>query len=66
MFYSVECMRPMVYDWSTSLLITMKQQLTDCKLGRIKNFRYASILRTFFFERVSGLIPRVDVPPHSL
>ena len=35
MFYAVECMRPTVYDWSTALLINMKQQLSDCKMGKV-------------------------------
>jgi hypothetical protein len=52
MFYVVECLRPMVYDWCTSLLANMKSQLTDCKLGRMRNFGFASILCSFFFERV--------------
>jgi len=30
-FYSVECLRPMIYDWCTSLLANMKSQLTKCK-----------------------------------
>jgi hypothetical protein len=33
MFYTVECLRPTVYDWCTSLLANMKSQLTDCKQG---------------------------------
>jgi hypothetical protein len=28
MFYSVECLRPMVYDWCTLILDNMKIQLT--------------------------------------
>ena len=32
-FYAVECMQPTVYDWSTTLLSNMKQQLSDCKMG---------------------------------
>jgi hypothetical protein len=28
MFYSVQCLRPMVYEWCTSLLVNMKSQLT--------------------------------------
>jgi hypothetical protein len=44
----------------------MKSQLNDCKLGRMKNFRFASILCSFFFERVPNLIPRVEIPPHDL
>ena len=55
MFYAMECMRPTVYDWSTALLSNMKQQLSDCKMGRVRNFSFDSILSTFFFERVLGL-----------
>jgi hypothetical protein len=29
MFYALECMRPTVYDWCTSLLTNMKGQLTE-------------------------------------
>ena len=29
MYYAVECMRPTIYDWSTSLLGNMKQHLED-------------------------------------
>ena len=35
MFYAVECMRPTVYDWSTTLLGNMKHQLSECKVGRV-------------------------------
>ena len=66
MFYAVECMRPMVYDWSTTLLGNMKHQLSECKMGRVRNFSFSSILSTFFFERVPGLNPRVDVPLHRV
>ena len=66
MFYAVECMRPTVYDWRTALLSNMKQQLSDCKMGRIRKFGFGSILSTFFFERVLGLSPRVDIPPHKV
>ena len=66
MFYVVECMRPTVYDWSNALLSNMKQHLSDCKMGRVRNFVFSSILSTFFFERVPGLSPRVDVPPHGV
>ena len=66
MFYAVECMRPTVYDWSTTLLSNMKQQLSDFKMVRVQNFGFSSILSTFFFERVPGLSPRVDVPLHGV
>ena len=35
MFYAVECMRPTMYDWSTTLLGNMKHQLSECKMGRV-------------------------------
>ena len=58
-FYSVECIRPTVYDWSNMLLSNMKQQLNDCKMGRMWNFGFDSILSMFFFERVPGICHRV-------
>jgi hypothetical protein len=61
MFYAVQCMRPTVYDWCTSLLTNMKGQLTECKQGSKRNFGFASILCSFFFERVLGLGPRVEI-----
>ena len=66
MFYAVECMRPTVYDWSTALLSNMKHQLSECNMGRVRNFGFSSILSMFFFERVPGLSPRVDVPLHGV
>jgi hypothetical protein len=41
----------------------MKSQLTECKQGSKRNFEFASILCSFFFERVPGLGPRVDIIP---
>ena len=35
MFYAMECMRPIVYDWSMTLLSNMKEQLNDCKMGKV-------------------------------
>ena len=66
MFYAVECMRPTIYEWSTSLLSNMKHQLNDYKMGRVRNFGFGSILSAFFFERVPGLSPRVDIAPHGV
>ena len=34
-FYAMECMRPTIYDWSTTLLSNMKHQLSECKAGRV-------------------------------
>jgi hypothetical protein len=50
MFYKLECMRPTIYDWSTSLLTNMKVQLIECKQGGKQNFGFSSILCNFFLE----------------
>jgi hypothetical protein len=65
MFYTVECLQPTVYDWCTTLLANMKSQLTNCKHERKMNFRFTSILCSFFFERVLGLRPRVEIIPRG-
>jgi len=38
----------------------------DWKQGRERNFGFASILHNVFFEKVLGLIPRVDIVQHEL
>jgi hypothetical protein len=50
-----------VYDWCTSLLANMKSHLTECKQGGKRNFGFASILCSFFFEQVLGLGPIFDI-----
>ena len=66
MFYAVECMRPTIYRWSTTLLSNMKHQISKCKVGKVRNFVFNSILSTFFFMHVPGLSLRVDVPLHGV
>jgi len=65
MFYSVECLQPIIYDWCTSIMAKMKGQLIDCKRGRKRNFGLASILCSFFFEWVPSLGPRVKIVSHG-
>jgi hypothetical protein len=65
MFYAVECARPIVYDWCTSLLANMKGQLIEFKQGSKRNFGSSSILCKFFFERVPCLRPRVEILPRE-
>ena len=38
-FYAVECMRPTIYEWITTLLSNVVHQLSDCKAGRVRNFQ---------------------------
>jgi hypothetical protein len=63
MFYSIECLRLVMYDWCISLLANTKSQLTEWKQGNKRNFGFASILCIFFFERFLGLGPRVMIIP---
>ena len=35
-------------------------------MGKVRNFSFDSILSMFFFERVPGLSPRVEIPPHGV
>jgi hypothetical protein len=53
--YAIECMEPRVFNWCEGLLKNMKKQLTKCRTGRLKQFRYGSILVSFFLERVPVL-----------
>ena len=50
-----------LFDWCTPLLTNMKSQLTSIQKGQTKNFRYGTILCSFFFEKDPGLHPRVSV-----
>ena len=43
----------------------MKKKLIDCKIVRLQNFGFGSILSTFFFEQVPGISPKVDIATHG-
>jgi hypothetical protein len=58
--YSLECMEPHVFNWSDGVLRSMKKQLTKCRRGDLKQFRYRSILVSFFLERVPNLRLQVE------
>jgi hypothetical protein len=38
--YALECMEPRVFNWSDGVLRSMKKQLTKCRRGDLKQFRY--------------------------
>jgi hypothetical protein len=65
MFYAVECLRPIVYGWCTSVLANMKSQLTNFKQEKKRNFEFASIMCIFLFEWILCLIPTVDIISHG-
>jgi hypothetical protein len=58
---AVQCMNAQIYDWSTTLLESMKRQLTDCSQRTHRNFGFGTILCSFFFERVPCFSPRMTV-----
>ena len=46
---AVDYMHGVLYDWCSGVIPILKKQLSDCKRGIRKNFRYSSILLVFFF-----------------
>jgi hypothetical protein len=64
MNYAVQCMNAQIYDWSTTLLENMTRQLTDCRQRMHRNFGFATILCSFFFERVPCFSPQMTVRGH--
>jgi hypothetical protein len=46
------------------MLDYMKRQLTECHGWSNKNFRFGTILCSFFFERVPSLSPQETVRGH--
>jgi hypothetical protein len=58
---AIQCMNAQIFDWSTTLLECMKRQLTYCRQQTQRNFRFGTILCSFFFERVPSFSPRVVV-----
>ena len=61
MIYSLECMDPTVFKWEKGLLVALKDQLTKCHKGDLKQFGYESIIVSFFLERVPLLRPQVAI-----
>ena len=55
--YSIECMAPMIFNSSEGLLVSLKDQLTKCKRGELKQFDYGEIVVSFFLERVPLMRP---------
>jgi hypothetical protein len=47
------------------MLDCMKRQLTECRIREHRNFRFGTILCSFFFERVPSLSPRETIRGHE-
>lgn len=59
----MECLHPMVYDWCIGILNNLRIQSIYCKIEKIKNFGYGSILRGLIYSigheedhRLTGLM----------
>jgi hypothetical protein len=61
---AIQCMNAQIFDWSTTLLECMKRQLIDCRQWTQRNFRFRTILSSFFFERVPCFSHRLAVRGH--
>jgi hypothetical protein len=62
---AIQCLNAQIFDWSTTLLERMKRQLTDCRQWTQRNFRFGTILCSFFFERVLSFSPQEVVRGHQ-
>ena len=58
MQYALECLEPIVFNWSEVVLSQIKVQLNKEKGGRKKNFSYGSILISFAFDRIPLMQPQ--------
>jgi hypothetical protein len=64
MHCTIQCLEATIFYWSTTMLVCMKRQLTECRQHTNKNFRFGTILWSFFFERMPSLSPREIVRGH--
>jgi hypothetical protein len=58
--YAIECTEPWVFNWAAAVLRSIKNQLTKCRWGELKKFRYGSLLVCFFLERIPLLRLQVE------
>lgn len=61
-YYLVSCMTPTIFYWCSSLFDIVQGQLMRCKTRRLKNFEFESLICSYFFERILGLSPQVQLP----
>ena len=58
---AIQCMNAQIFDWSTTLLESMKRKLIDFRQQTHMNFGFGTILCSFFFERVPCFSPWMTV-----
>ena len=64
MNFAIQCLNAQIFDWSTTLIVSMKSQLTACRQWTHRNFGFGTILCSLFFERVPCFSPRLIVRGH--
>lgn len=50
--YAIDCTTPTIFNWVEAMKINIKCQLTEAKVGNLKQFCFGFVLMTFFLERV--------------
>ena len=59
--YELECMAPSIFNWTEGLLVSLKDQITKCWRGEIKQFGYEEVVVSLFMERVALLHTQVSL-----
>jgi hypothetical protein len=65
MHCEVQCLNVRIFDWSITMLDCMKRQLTECRIQEHRNFKFGTILCSFFFERIPSLSPQETIRGHE-
>ena len=57
LLYALQCMEPTVFNWCEGMLVCLKKQLTKCRRGTLKQFRYGAVVVSFILQRIPHLRP---------
>jgi hypothetical protein len=61
MAYALQCVEPTLFNWSTTFLHNVKDQILRCRMGQQKQFGYGSFLVSFFLERIPQMQPQITL-----
>jgi hypothetical protein len=61
MAYALQCVEPTLFNWSTTFLHNVKDQISRCRMGKQKQFGYGSFLVSFFLERIPQMQPQITL-----
>jgi hypothetical protein len=57
--YAIQCLEPILFNWSAWFLRNVKEKISKCRTGRHKQFGYGSFLVSFFLEHIPHMQPQV-------